>query len=135
MTNISKVAVSLADDLVARGAQLGRPVAGDEHPDPVYAAIDAHQKAYVAVRAAVAESDRFVSLPTSWKGVRGERLPGFGVVRLHIRYPLQQYLSRAREKKKLRQLYPSIGSTRYLRPARGVRRRYCRGCQRAGLPA
>jgi hypothetical protein len=48
-----QVAVSLADDLVARGAQLGRPIAGDEQPDPVYAAIEAHEKAYVAVRSRI----------------------------------------------------------------------------------
>jgi hypothetical protein len=97
-----QVAVSLADDLVARGAQLGRPVAGDEHPDPVYAAIEAHQKAYVAVRAAVAESDRLCELADKLAGKCEVSVPGFGVADCYS--DLAAYLP-GEENKKLRQLY------------------------------
>ena len=56
-----EVAVSLADDIAERGSPALRPVAA-RLPDPVYAAIEAHEKAYVEVRAACAESSRLLDL-------------------------------------------------------------------------
>lgn len=61
------VAVSLADDIAERGSPALRAVAA-RLPDPVYAAIEAHEKACVEVRAACAESNRLLDL--------AERLPG-----------------------------------------------------------
>lgn len=51
-----QVAVSLADDIAERSLPM-RPVS-DRQPDPVYAAIEAYEKAYVECRVACAESQR-----------------------------------------------------------------------------
>jgi hypothetical protein len=69
-----EVAVSLADDIAERGAPALRPVAA-RLPDPVYAAIEAHEKAYVEVRAACAESDRLQDLADKIAGKRMVAIP------------------------------------------------------------
>jgi hypothetical protein len=55
-----QVAVSLADDIVERGAPAWR--SGEQQLDPVYAAIEEYEKTYVNCRAAVAESNRLCDL-------------------------------------------------------------------------
>ncbi|ANW02243.1 hypothetical protein [Bradyrhizobium icense] len=69
-----EVAVSLADDIAERGSPALRPVAA-RLPDPVYAAIEAHEKAYVEVRAACAESDRLQDLADKIAGKRMVVIP------------------------------------------------------------
>jgi hypothetical protein len=56
-----EIAVSLADDITERESPALRPVAA-RLPDPIYAAIKAHERAYAEVRAAVAESHRLLDL-------------------------------------------------------------------------
>src|SRR3981189_2583080 len=68
-----QVAVSLADDIAERGLPQ-RPVS-ERLPDPVYAAIEAHETAYAAVRGACAESNRLCELADKIAGKHVVTIP------------------------------------------------------------
>jgi hypothetical protein len=69
-----QVAVSLANDIAARGSPALR-AALDKQPDPIYAAIEAHEKAYAVVRAACAESNRLCQLADDVAGKHVVAIP------------------------------------------------------------
>jgi len=77
-TQHQQVAVSLADDIAERGSPALR-AARDKQPDPIYAAIEAHEKAYAAVRGACAESDRLCQLADDVAGKHIVAIPDLRV--------------------------------------------------------